>query len=325
MKLKFVSLLVAVVGMVSLAAPAAAAEVIDIGSRRELLIDGALVERLLGGARLRLHHPEPREVSLVFDAPWEGSGTSGFHCVFKDGDLYRLYYKAWKISFDDARKRIRPSPGATCYAESADGIHWRKPNLGLVEFQGSKANNLIMLDRMIGEMKLYAGYPAIMKDDNPAATPDARYKAMYVTSKPKGMLPFKSPDGLTWTQMFDVPVITNGAFDSQNLAFWDVERGEYRAYWRNFAGGDNNTATANPIGVRSIRTGTSKDFIHWENQVDLTYGDSPEQALYTNVIKPYHRAPHIFIGFPLRYIDRGWTESTLALPERESPSLKASA
>ena len=32
--------------------------------------------------------------------------------------------------------------------------------------------------------------------------------------------------------MSDAPVITDGAFDSQNLAFWDPLRGEYRAYWR---------------------------------------------------------------------------------------------
>lgn len=32
---------------------------------------------------------------------------------------------------------------------------------------------------------------------------------------------------------------------------------------------------------------------------------------------PYHRAPHLFIGFPLRYVDRGWSDSTEALPERE--------
>ena len=301
---------------------AESAGVIDIGSRRELFIDGALVDQLKGEARLRLHHPEPRETSLVFDAPWEGTGTSGFHCVFKDGDLYRLFYKAWNIALDPEKKRIVPSPGATCYAESDDGIHWRKPKLGLVEFRGSKENNLILLDYQIGKMKVYAGYPAITKDENPAAGPDAKYKSMWVTANPKGMLPFKSADGLRWTPMAEKPVVTNGAFDSQNLAFWDATRGEYRAYWRHFAHGDNNTATANPLGVRSIRTATSRDFIHWESEAELTFVDSPEEALYTNVIKPYHRAPHIFVGFPMRYVDRGWTDSTTALPEREHRELR---
>ena len=48
---------------------------LDIGSRRELFVDGYLVDRLNGKAQLRLHHPEPREIALVHDAPWEGSGS----------------------------------------------------------------------------------------------------------------------------------------------------------------------------------------------------------------------------------------------------------
>jgi len=31
-----------------------------------------------------------------------------------------------------------------CYAESGDGIHWKKPNLGLHEFRGSKDNNIAL-------------------------------------------------------------------------------------------------------------------------------------------------------------------------------------
>merc|ERR1712032_362181 len=34
------------------------------------------------------------------------------------------------------------------YAESEDGISWTKPNLGMTEWKGSKANNLIELDGM---------------------------------------------------------------------------------------------------------------------------------------------------------------------------------
>jgi hypothetical protein len=42
---------------------------------------------------------------------------------------------------------------------------------------------------------------------------------------------------LRWSPMADAPVITDGAFDSQNLAFWDAQAGLYRAYWRYFTGG----------------------------------------------------------------------------------------
>jgi hypothetical protein len=48
------------------------AAIIDIGSRRELLVDDFLVERFSGAAQLRLHPPAPREAVFVIDKPWEG-------------------------------------------------------------------------------------------------------------------------------------------------------------------------------------------------------------------------------------------------------------
>jgi hypothetical protein len=299
---------------------------IDIGSRRELFVDDFLIERLGGGAALRLHHPEPREIVLVLDAPWEGSGSSGYHSVFRDGDIYRMYYKGWHIGFDLERKKIRPVDSTLCYAESPDGIHWRKPSLGLVEYKGSKDNNIVMLDgKMLGR-KITAGLTAVIKDENPAASPDARYMAFTVsyTPSPKGIVPFKSADGLHWVPMADKPVITNGAFDNQNLAFWSPAEGKYRAYWRWFTHGDNNTNTPNPTGVRAIRTAVSTDYLHWEQEADVTYVDSPEEALYTTPIIPYARAPHILIGFPMRYIERDVPTSQQALPEPEHRALRKS-
>ena len=50
---------------------AAAAEPVDIGSRRELSVDHYLIERL-DGTELRLHRPVDEGRVLAFDAPWEG-------------------------------------------------------------------------------------------------------------------------------------------------------------------------------------------------------------------------------------------------------------
>ena len=102
-------------------------------------------------------------------------------------------------------------------------------------------------------------------------------------------------------------MITNGAFDSQNLAFWDSTTGRYRAYWRIFTEGVTEQGDWRPAGYRAIRTGTSNDFLQWEDDADLTYADSPDEQLYTNQIAPYHRTPHILIGLPTRYVDRGWS------------------
>ena len=64
---------------------------IDIGSRLELFVDDFLIDRM-DGAALTLHKPVPQDVALVNDRSWEGSDI-GYVTVFKDGDLYRMYYR----------------------------------------------------------------------------------------------------------------------------------------------------------------------------------------------------------------------------------------
>ena len=76
-----------------------AAEPIDIGSRRELFVDRALIEQLEGKAELRLHPPTPREIAITFDKPWEGN-ASGYPTVIQDGDVYRMYYRGHRYILD---------------------------------------------------------------------------------------------------------------------------------------------------------------------------------------------------------------------------------
>jgi hypothetical protein len=258
---------------------------LQLGSRRELLVDDFLIDRMEGVA-LTLHKPEAREVVLTCDAPWEGN-TSGYFTVFEDEGRFRMYYRGWH--FDPATKK-ETHAATTCLAESRDGLVFTKPKLGLFEFEGSKENNIVHT----GDEATHNFTP--FKDQSPAADPRARYKALggvrqLLEGKSKAVLrAYGSPDGVHWSPLAEEGVITAGAFDSQNLAFWDAERGEYRAYWRIFSN-----------KVRAIRTATSKDFLHWENQADLTYGDAPTEHLYTNAVRPYFRAPHLFIGFPTRF------------------------
>ena len=314
--------------------------VIEIGSNRELFVDELLVDRLAGKAELRLHHPVPQAIALTHDEPWEGNG-SGYHNIFKDGDRYRMYYRAsQQYTAINGKMIVSTAPALLCYAESEDGIHWRKPDLELFAFQGSKTNNIVMGTGRIGAVSPDADAAAVFKDENPNASADARYKAIFRSSGAKGLLPFKSPDGLHWSPMSDRPVITDGAFDSQNLAFWDGARHVYRAYWRYFTEGDSRKRGSR----RAIRTATSGDFLHWDHQADLSYVDSPPEQLYTSQVKPYYRAPQLLIGFPTRYVERGrndeaavdanpgvgpertrlWADSLRALPELDHRILRAS-
>jgi hypothetical protein len=249
---------------------------LDIGSRRELFVDDFLIDSLKG-ARQVLQKPTPHEVVLTADRPWEGN-TSAYFTLFQDGDLYRMYYRG--SHFNEKTKKAA-HPEVTCYAESKDGIHWTKPDLGLFEFGGSKQNNIVWTGEGTHNMTPF-------RDSNPRCTPDARYKALARTRG--GLLALKSADAIHWSLMSDKPVITKGAFDSQNLAFWDAEAGVYRDYHRAFR------------TVRDIMTCTSTDFLHWTPPAFLDYGDAPREHLYTNAIQPYARAPHLLLGFPTHFL-----------------------
>ena len=107
-----------------------------IGSRRELFIENSLIESF-NGAEQRLHHPVPQEIAIQHDAPWEGTGC-GYHSVFHDGEKYRMYYKAWHIEVSKGNINTGRHPLYCCYAESDDGITWRKPNLGVDNAVGSE-------------------------------------------------------------------------------------------------------------------------------------------------------------------------------------------
>src|SRR6185295_2484747 len=113
---------------------------------------------------------------------------------------------------------------------------------------------------------------APFKDTNPSCKSEAKYKALaggtaVVDGKKKACLhAYHSADGLRWAKTLEEPVITDGAFDSQNIAFFDDLRGEYRAYWRYFSSSVADEQGRKTERVRAIRTATSKDFLHWENQ-----------------------------------------------------------
>ena len=62
------------------------------------------------------------------------------------------------------------------YAESADGVSWLKPDVGTVEYNGSRDNNLVFgLDLSLGRHAIGA---YVFKD--PAALPDEAYKLVHM-------------------------------------------------------------------------------------------------------------------------------------------------
>ena len=267
-------------------------QAVDIGSRRELFVDRYLIERLRG-ARLELNRPVRREIVFRTDAPWEGNG-SAYQSVFQDGDRFRIYYRGGHHPASKAYETDKPSWETLCLAESSDGIHWTRPDLGIVEFRGSTKNNLILDAALVRDIGGSPAHTAVFKDTNPDCPRQERYKIVIVGSKPRGLFLLVSADGIHFRLKSDKPFATAGAFDSQNLMFWDSVSAVYREYHRNF-----------DQGIRGIMTATSKDPGSFPQPQWLEYPGAAEQALYTNQVQPYFRAPPHLHGLP-HAVQRPW-------------------
>ncbi len=271
------------------------AETIQLGARRELFVDRFLIGTMTN-AELRLHEPRRDGPAILFDKPWDG-GFSAYVTVFKDGDVYRMYYRGSPKAGHDGN-----SNESVCYAESKDGMAWTKPDLELFEVAGTKHNNVVLTNAP------YAHNFSPFRDEAPSATAGARYKALAGLQK-GGLHAFASADALHWNPMQAEPVFTRGAFDSQNVAFWSVTESQYVCYFRTWK-------QMTKDGFRWISRTTSKDFVHWTEPEEMEFGDTAPEHLYTNGTHPYYRAPHIYIALAKRFFP-----NKVALPSEQARKL----
>ena len=283
-------------------------EIRPIGSRLELFVDRYLIDSM-AGAELRLNHPENAGTVLEFDQAWEGQ-YSNYATVIKDGPIYRLYYDGMPIEPDGGPYEV------TCYAESRDGIHWRKPDLELFGHRN------VILDHTTAPVSV--DFTPFL-DTRPGTPQTERYKALggWFDQKPgltsDGYIALVSEDGIHWRKLRDKAVITRENYPvpyvdtSEIPAFWSEPERCYVAYMRAWADGgspDSRGAGYNAEGypkpgnirVRSVGRLTSPDFIHWSKVRMMTYGDTRPDQLYNNTTSPYFRAPHLYINVVPRIV-----------------------
>jgi hypothetical protein len=86
--------------------------------------------------------------------------------------------------------------------------------------------------------------------------------------------------------------MTQGAFDSLNLAFWDAPQNRYTCYSRIFAN-----------KVRAVQSAGSADFLAWGEGTPNRYATGvPLEHFYTSATLPCPGAEHLLLAFPKRFL-----------------------
>ena len=203
--------------------------------------------------------------------------------VLKQGDTFRMWY----LGMHEAKIEKGQAPGwwrPMCYAESKDGITWAKPDLGLVEFNGSNKNNICQIEGEPYSMTRVNDFLSVLYEpDEP--DPAKRYKCAYIAHMPfdevKGgrskigpnekrwssFVTATSADGLKWKCVGDRPANAGGErFEVSGLyRFGDFyyATGQLLSPWSWRADGSD-------IG-RDMLAYRSPDFVTWSKAKAFAY------------------------------------------------------
>ncbi|MCL4851526.1 MAG: hypothetical protein KJZ78_09090, partial [Bryobacteraceae bacterium] len=254
-----------------------------VGSRKQLFIDYKFIEAS-DGITLRAGVPyQTREILVTTDQPWEkGLGIQSYSTVLKEDGKVRLWYS---VSGIDGKQdpqepgppgHFRPGSGeedgeppfsGVAYAESNDGLHFRKPVLGLVARAGSRDNNFV-LPPDPSVVKLGGG--SVLRDENPNCPPAERYKSWTDFSGRRGSglkgphRVWYSADGLRW-KLYETPATGLRSSDTQPTWFWDPRIGRYVGYAREWVRHSDVQGEGGDFGMRMASYNESDDMLHWDS------------------------------------------------------------
>ncbi len=178
---------------------------------------------------------------LKAEKPWESKSLNAFS-VIRDATGWHMWYAAYDTSYRNDNDAL------LCYARSDDGAKWTRPDLGLVEYNGSKDNNILFDARVAGGLH---GQCVFL---DPPAPAGERYKMVFVR-EPLGhggwfVHGAVSADGLHWTFLPE-PLLQKNS-DTQQACFWDGDR--YRLYVRMWSGQEGLYTGKRQVGYTESAT-----------------------------------------------------------------------
>jgi hypothetical protein len=209
----------------------------------------------------------------------DAMGVQFYGSVIRERGRFRMWYVAYD---DDAESKVAAARWRPAYAESADGVHWTKPSLGLVQYHGNRNNNLVQLDPApLGFVNL----KVIADPDDP--DPERRYKMsahvyFHHHSRLGTLAPFASRDGLHWKLLTDAKP-RKAELAEQDLVLPAVHfepcGGLYRWDGMYYVCGQNAMNAVQPYHGRIARMYRSPDFVHWSQTSNVGFVRTAQHML----------------------------------------------
>ena len=191
-------------------------------------------------------------------------------------------FRMWYAALDGARgeqAEQNPAFWRVAYAESSDGVHWVKPKLGLVEYNGSRDNNLCLVEPVMGPINLKVLY----EPDDP--DPSRRYKMIGHIYWLKGktrhgtLVPFASPDGLRWKSLVPATPVNAEMLANQLVLppmHFEPAGGLFKWDGMYYSSGQSPYHGTRPTHARVVRQHRSRDFVEWSPTANVAFA-RPEQ------------------------------------------------
>jgi len=198
-------------------------------------------------------------------------GVQFYGSVIREVGKFRMWYGAFD---DDVESKVASSRWRPAYAESKDGVHWVKPNLGLVKYRGNKNNNLILTDPAgLGMINL----KVLADPEDP--NPERRYKIsthVYFRHNTRlgSLAPFASADGLRWKLLMPAkPVKAELREEDLVLPVVHFEPcgGLYKWDGMYYICGQNGMNATRPYHGRVVRMYRSADFVNWSHTSNIGF------------------------------------------------------
>jgi hypothetical protein len=198
---------------------------------------------------------------MVRAHPWEGTGPHMGGSVLRDPDTGR--FRMWYSVFNrHAYENKLPFSYNVCYAESDDGLAWRRPMLGVFDYQGSTSNNCIRL----GTDKTQN--IDVCLNPTPGVHP-GRFLAIH--NQRGGVFVSTSDDGVTFRRLVEQPAISYHS-DTHNNFVFDESSGRWLLFCRPRAyAGDHK---------RRVSLQTSPDLRQWTHERTILVPTETEAQEY---------------------------------------------